>query len=695
MHQPELFAGDEADEPGPSVESTNQEERITARRIRIAARNEAKTRQLLGEDSQGKEDIKEETRKSQKEVEQRERHMAKLKSDGLEMVTNIQVAADARESDRRKEQEEACRLRREILENEAKSSQEKFEEITRKWTDAKMKQTPLDLRDALNNQQQLCEQITADKNKLISELQQELKASDDRYVKDLKRQVNDIDLLTERMEEQVSSLKKSYREDLQLIENSFDEERRTLLTKNRKKWEHQMKERSEKELRNMMKGLNLLEEYEDLLQKLRVQTAEEYNIDKISLDTEVQDLRKKVQQVKFDCHVKEEKLHYNFEVLKKREEENTILKSQMKRKIIRMQDVLNNLKSKCGNQEKQSKAENQSLSNDYARIKQQYRDMQKKARHFAALDAEHFEKLWLICEDEVKALAHRALETDRIIHEQQLGLPWVSPLVPFMERSGPIKQQTIRTATQTAADILQDDTRGHLLEESEGLENTGGGVNRRTVKRILELLCDEMGFLVESKLLKLLSHLEKNEQSLIKLDAIFSAIGIESEVDAYKMAEFFMNYTQHGGEQREHMEEEETTSEQGESVEELSDLIHPNDLLLALKDFTGQYCRPYDVQASQKSSVLGLEMRDDSEDEAYWESIANVMPESKLKLWSALDTALNKYHTALTERAELLVETQDVQQQNTELRQLLQLYTSSKASAETETQTTRMRQFPM
>lgn len=50
-----------------------------------------------------------------------------------------------------------------------------------------------------------------------------------------------------------------------------------------------------------------------------------------------------------------------------------------------------------------------------------------------------------------------------------------------------------------------------------------------------------------------------------------------------------------------------------------------------------------DVQATQKSSVLGLEMRDDSEDEAYWESIANVMPESKLKLWSALDTALNKY----------------------------------------------------
>ncbi|KAG1963759.1 dynein regulatory complex protein 1 [Pimephales promelas] len=694
MHQPELFAGDEADEPEPSVESTNQEERIIARRIRIAARNEAKTRQQLGEDSQGNEDIKEETRKSQKEVEQSERHLAKLKSDGLEKVTNIQVAADARESDRRKEHEEACRLRREKLENEAKSSQEKFEEITRKWTDAKMKQTPLHLRDALKNQQQLCEQLKANKIKLISELQQELKASDDRYVKDLKKQANDINLLTERMEEQVSSLNKSYREDLQLIENSFDEERRTLLTKHRTKWEHQMKERSEKELRNMMKSLSLLEEFEDSLQKLRVQEAEQSNIDTIRLDTEVQNLRKTVEKEKADDHLNEESLQYQFVWLKKKEEENTNSKIQMKRKIIRMQDVLNKLKSKCAIQEKQSKAENQSQRNDYTCITQQMKDMQKKARHFAVLDTEPYEKLWLIYEDELKALAHRALETDRIIYEQQLGLAWVSPLVPFMERSGPNKQQTIRTATQTAADILQDKRRGHLVEESEGPENTGGGVNRSTVKKILELLGDEMGFLVESKLLKLLSRLEKNEQSLIKLDAIFSAIGIESEVDVYKMAEFFMNYKQHGGEQREQMEEEETTSEQGESVEEPTDLIHPNDLLVALKDFTAQYCRPDDVQASQKSSVLGLEMRDDSEDEAYWESIANVMPESKLKLWSALDTGLNKYHTALTERAELLVETQDVQQQNNEFRQLLRLYTSSKASAETETQAARMRQFP-
>jgi len=37
-----------------------------------------------------------------------------------------------------------------------------------------------------------------------------------------------------------------------------------------------------------MKSLSLLEEFEDSLQKLRVQEAEQSNIDTIRLDTEVQ-----------------------------------------------------------------------------------------------------------------------------------------------------------------------------------------------------------------------------------------------------------------------------------------------------------------------------------------------------------------------------------------------------------------------
>lgn len=53
-------------------------------------------------------------------------------------------------------------------------------------------------------------------------LRQELKLKDDQYVKDLKRQAEDIDLIIERMDEQVKQLTSAYREELGEIEVSYN-----------------------------------------------------------------------------------------------------------------------------------------------------------------------------------------------------------------------------------------------------------------------------------------------------------------------------------------------------------------------------------------------------------------------------------------------------------------------------------------
>ena len=76
----------------------------------------------------------------------------------------------------------------------------------------------------------------------------------------------------------------------------------------------------------------------------------------------------------------QEKLEYNFQVLRKRDEENTITKSQQKRKITRLQDVLTNLKIKLAKQEKQYKDDNQQLTEDYKRITEQFKELQKKSK---------------------------------------------------------------------------------------------------------------------------------------------------------------------------------------------------------------------------------------------------------------------------------------------------------------------------
>ena len=60
-------------------------------------------------------------------------------------VTNVRVAGDSREHARRVEEEELLRSRKEKLEQEAKSSNEKFEEIVKKWETANTKWIPQEL----------------------------------------------------------------------------------------------------------------------------------------------------------------------------------------------------------------------------------------------------------------------------------------------------------------------------------------------------------------------------------------------------------------------------------------------------------------------------------------------------------------------------------------------------------------------
>ncbi|KAH1173215.1 dynein regulatory complex protein 1-like isoform X1 [Mauremys mutica] len=698
----------------PSLNSEEQEERIAARRLRIAARLEAKRREALGEDPDAKKAEAEELSRSHKQIEESRQRLAKLLNDGTQLVTNIQVAADARETQRRAEEDELKRQRIEKLENESKTNQDKFEEITSKWGSAKEKTIPQDLWDVLNQQQQQCALLIEEKNKLISELQQELKSKDDQYVKDLKKQSDDINLLVERMEEQIRNLMKTYRRELTQIEKAFELERREQLSSNKKKWEQAMQAHNAQELENLITRMQKVEEYEKQLNQLRVQDAEEYTTIKIQLENDVQILEQQLQQMKAIYQLNQEKLEYNFQVLKKRDEENTIIKSQQKRKLNRLHDVLNALRMKLAKQIKQFQEENQTLTADYKRIVEQYKDLQRTMRHFAVVDAQKFLEVWLMNEEEAKGLMWKALEADRIIHTQQLGLPWVEPDYWFLDNVGPIvHRKAIRSASKLAQEVMAL-TESSQQEEEEGAVEEGRKeageevkpprhISVKSVKHILELLCDESGFLIESKLLGLLQPLERHERSLMRLDAIFAALDIDNEDDVYALVDFFLKFKaqQVGSSQgKEWAEEqvpeelavdaadsdegsaalqEEGTAHQSSAASPSSVLFHPDDVLKALKAFVLDFQKPRDKRPQLKKV---LEERDDSKDSEYWEALAHVIPEPKLKVWDALEAALEKYYSVLSQRSKLLTDLDGLQQQNTELHMLLHQYLTSKVNEE-------------
>ena len=527
-------------EPEKSAsEADHRDERIQQRRERVKARMEAAIREAKGEQPHKNEDKEKDVEKdrgSKKQMEDSKQRLDKLISDGTQLVTNVKVAGDAKEVQRRTEEDESKKTRFEKLEAEANASIERFEEIMRRWNPALAKSIPQDLQEKLSEQKAACDAMRDEKDKLINDFQQELKCKDDQYVRDLKKQAEDVDLILERMEDQVKTIMRGYREELEEIEKAFISERAKLLQQHVSTWDSEMENRRQMELKYLKERERRIDDYEQQLQHLRQQNAEDYKRIMMKFEREVQVLQQQIEQMKATFQLNAEKLEYNYHVLKKRDEENMITISQQKRKITKLQDVLTNLRKKLAKQEEQHQIENVNITEEYKKNSQQFADLQKKYKLFQAADAKKFEEVWEMAEENVRELAKIVQQGDKSIYEQQLGLAWEPEQLP----ESPIKQQL--TATQgNDGSISQALQYVASILSSEGDSTTTVNDDKfppSLVQQALQLVCQESAFLIDEKLLRLLVPLEEDEKLLMKLDSIFKALLIETEEDIHKLMEY-------------------------------------------------------------------------------------------------------------------------------------------------------------
>ncbi|KAK5903472.1 hypothetical protein CgunFtcFv8_007250 [Champsocephalus gunnari] len=603
-----------------------------------------------------------------------------LNRDLTTLVTNIQTAADAKESLRQAELEEARRLRLERLEKDLKSSQEIFEEITRGWSLSTQRAIPQELHEALNNQQQLCDGIIEDKKKLINDLQQELKVGDDRYVKDLRKHTEELDLMMERMEDQIKTLIKAYREELTQIERVYTQESEILLTKDKFEWDQHMKGLWEEELKRLTERTVKVEEYENIIHNLMIDTWRKHNIIQTKQHASFQVLERESKQLRI---AKFTKAHTRHEIA-----ESKFSLTNIKTRLSGMKKLMANLSDKYKSQRDEFTKKSRYLSEDYKRKIKQYECIQKQLKHFAVADGRKFEEMWLMIDAEVKQLVERALDIDSQICKQHLGVAWERPVMGFMELCGPIQPQRVPQLLHTGQDS-QDSQRmmdpsvrkeieaeGSAVQSESGAEEEEEKLPMETLKRVMELLCDKAGFLMEDTLLKLLIPLGKEEQTVVKLGSLLSYLGIE-EKDIPKLAAFLLKYRHQQREQTEDVcdrsgesnnkaEEEET-----EPTTHLTSDLDPYDVVPALKSFLRQHMRSRESSARQHHSVYEA-ARDSSEDEAYWQSMGSVICEDQLRLWDTAEHKLRQYQGVLADISALVPETESLQQQNRELRMLLQ-----------------------
>ncbi|CAH8634655.1 unnamed protein product [Schistosoma rodhaini] len=373
------------------------------------------------------------------------------------------------------------------------------------------------------------------------------------------------------MESQIKAIQRTYREEIIAIENAFLDQREKLTSGQSAEWGTLMNEIKQKQINYLKQREDQAIEYEKELYDLRTKYSEEYNALKISLGSEVETLESHLQKLKSTYQLNTEKLDYNYQVLKRRDEENTMLKSNQKRRITRLQDTLNNLSIKSTKQEQQYKVENEQLSEDYKRRMENYSDLQKKSKLLIEGIQRNFHDIWIMNEENLKELANRLLDAHRIITEQQLGLTWNPPDISFMENVGPVKQITSKPPAIIAMELaLQSDKKKFPDSQNVTSENTIPTtlkeVSSKIVQEFLHLLCYEPEFLIDENMKRLLEPLGYEEGLLLRLDIILTVLGVQTEEDLNMLFTYFIEQQKDNQSQFERISST-TTEESNESVQ--------------------------------------------------------------------------------------------------------------------------------
>jgi dynein regulatory complex protein 1 len=306
-------------------------------------------------------------------------------------------------------------------------------------------------------------------------------------------------------------------------------------------------------------------------------------------------------------------------------------------------------------------------------------------------------------EEIAKEKMRKVLQADRIIHEQQLGLEWTPPDEDLFKSAEIATEKVERRDKEPVAAALmiaaavgeENDEEEGGVKDSFGVKLTRKGYSK-TMKRMLELLCNEAGFLVEERLQKLLNPLHRDEQSLMKLDSILKALGVETVEDIEGLTSVFVS--------KHKSEDDAKVSTDGSAV-----LISPNEVVKAIRKFVEEQRNKSGLDADtsnvQQSRPESQGADEPTEDEprlsqqslstpvaanSYWEKFNTCLNDQNYRTWSAVYVGMEKYNQLLSERWQLTQEITSVTRQNSELRQLLKQYMTARVNDDLHVPPTRI-----
>ena len=131
----------------------------------------------------------------------------------------------------------------------------------------------------------------------------------------------------------------------------------------------------------------------------------------------------------------------------------------------------------------------------------------------------------------------------------------------------------------------------------------------------LTLLSDEGSFLVDASLDALSLSLDEKQKKLVKIDAIFQSLNVESEEDIQRLVLCFVDRS-------------DSSEGSNGGLQELK-LIHPNNVNIALREFVEETKRKRDKNSKISVMKYGRNV-------SFWHRLADVVNHQHMATWEAL-----------------------------------------------------------
>lgn len=148
----------------------------------------------------------------------------------------------------------------------------------------------------------------------------------------------------------------------------------------------------------------------------------------------MQILEKCMEDMKAVYRLNEEKLDFNTKVLNERAAVNTKTKDTLKRKKRRYLQIVSTVKKEYADELLNFQKINNKHTVDFKRFTKQFKELQKKFERFEKSDNSRLNEIWQMNEKEAKAIVEKIMHADKVIHTQQLDIPWKPPNDPIFRQ---------------------------------------------------------------------------------------------------------------------------------------------------------------------------------------------------------------------------------------------------------------------